>query len=127
MTLINVFLDDYRQSPQGFHLAKNTFECIQLLENHNIHHLSLDHDLGPNEPNGMAVVSHLLHNEHFPHEITIHSANAVGGKRMYHTLKQAQQEAHIPYDIKLLYKPLPLFTESTEGTLFKTGPRSSSL
>ena len=44
--MINVYLDDLRDCPIGFVVARTFQEAIHLLENHEVDILSLDHDLG---------------------------------------------------------------------------------
>ena len=51
-----VFLDDYREAPDGYVLAQNIDECIELLQNFDIEHLSLDHDLLNKTRNGFMLV-----------------------------------------------------------------------
>ncbi|WP_328589093.1 cyclic-phosphate processing receiver domain-containing protein [Sutcliffiella halmapala] len=106
---INVFLDDYRACPNGYILAEDIDECLTLLENNAIEHLSLDHDLLNRERNGLLLVQIMVENELYAERITIHSANSVGSKAMYNYLKQAQAELKIPPTIKILLRPLPLF------------------
>jgi predicted kinase len=108
MQKINVFLDDYRSCPDDFTLAKNVEECILLLKDNKIGHLSLDHDLGSREQNGLNLVHYLVKNGLFAERITIHSANSVGGKNMYNYLKDAQQYGLMPTTIMLNHRPLPL-------------------
>ncbi|MER2190311.1 MAG: cyclic-phosphate processing receiver domain-containing protein [Solibacillus sp.] len=43
---VNVYLDDLRDCPKGFTLAKNIDELKDLIAAHEITILSLDHDLG---------------------------------------------------------------------------------
>lgn len=42
----NLWVDDVRQSPEGWLWARNAYEAIDLLESHNVEFASLDHDLG---------------------------------------------------------------------------------
>ncbi|WP_312880012.1 cyclic-phosphate processing receiver domain-containing protein [Paenibacillus phytorum] len=44
--MVNLYLDDIRDCPEGFILASNFEEAIQAFQNHEIDLLSLDHDLG---------------------------------------------------------------------------------
>nr|WP_242865068.1 cyclic-phosphate processing receiver domain-containing protein [Clostridium botulinum] len=43
---INLYVDDIRRCPDGFVVARNYDEAIQLLKTSAINILSLDHDLG---------------------------------------------------------------------------------
>ena len=56
---INLYVDDIRDCPRGFTVARKVEEAIQYIENYEIHILSLDHDLGEDEngnlsPNGFS-------------------------------------------------------------------------
>ncbi|MBM7621564.1 hypothetical protein JOC95_003453 [Bacillus tianshenii] len=106
---INVFLDDSRTCPEGYILAEDIDECLTLLENNAIEHLSLDHDLLNRHRNGLLLVQIMVENELYAERITIHSANSVGSKAMYTYLKQAQKELKMPQTIKVILRPLPLF------------------
>ncbi|EGL17807.1 hypothetical protein HMPREF9413_4395 [Paenibacillus sp. HGF7] len=44
--MINVYVDDLRDCPIGFVVARTFQEAIHLLETHEVDILSLDHDLG---------------------------------------------------------------------------------
>ncbi|MFE7061320.1 cyclic-phosphate processing receiver domain-containing protein [Sutcliffiella sp. NPDC057660] len=106
---INVFLDDSRTCPEGYILAEDIDECLTLLENNSIEHLSLDHDLLNRHRNGLMLVQIMVENELYAERITIHSANSVGSKAMYKYFKQAQEELKMPQSIKVILRPLPLF------------------
>ncbi|MFB5663091.1 cyclic-phosphate processing receiver domain-containing protein [Alteribacillus sp. HJP-4] len=109
MERLNIFLDDVRPCPDNHILAKTAEECILLMKDGQpVSHLSLDHDLGSKEKNGFEVVIYLLKQNVFPEKITIHSANAVDGKKMYRHLQDAQKTGELPQNVKLLHRPLPL-------------------
>jgi hypothetical protein len=105
---ISVFLDDYRTPPPDYKLAENIDECIDFLENFQIDHLSLDHDLVSKNRNGFMLVQKMVERQLFADRITIHSANSVGGKAMFNYLKQAQLDFRMPNSIKVTLRPLPL-------------------
>ncbi|WP_096154998.1 MULTISPECIES: cyclic-phosphate processing receiver domain-containing protein [Bacillus] len=105
---ISVFLDDYRTCPTGYVLALNIDECIDLLSNNDVDHLSLDHDLVSKFRTGYVLVKHMVKHKLFANRITIHSANSVGGKAMYHYLLQAQKDDIMPKNIKVILRPLPI-------------------
>ncbi|RFU61784.1 cyclic-phosphate processing receiver domain-containing protein [Peribacillus glennii] len=108
MEKISVFLDDYRKAPDGYVLAETIDECMELLRNFDIEHLSLDHDLLNRTRNGLMLVQKMIKENLFAKRITIHSANSVGGKAMYHCLKQAQQDLIMSPAIIVSLRPLPL-------------------
>jgi hypothetical protein len=108
MEKISVFLDDYRREPEGYVLAKTMDECIKLLQNFEIEHLSLDHDLLSKTRNGYMLVEKMVKEKLFANRITIHSANSVGAKAMYNYLKQAQKNFLMPRCIDVSLRALPL-------------------
>jgi len=108
MVTINVFLDDYRPCPDGYVLARNIDECITLLDENTVNFLSLDHDLENKKKNGLSLVHYMVEHKLFARHITIHSANAGGGKAMYRYLKKAQQDHMMPSDSTIKLFPMPL-------------------
>ncbi|WP_309043204.1 cyclic-phosphate processing receiver domain-containing protein [Cytobacillus oceanisediminis] len=105
---MSVFLDDYRSAPEGYVLAETVDECMDLLQNFSIEHLSLDHDLVHPDRNGFLLVQLMVKEKLFAKRITIHSANSVGGKAMYKHLKQAQEDTILCPSIIIALRPLPL-------------------
>lgn len=85
--MIHVYLDDFRRCPDGFVLAKNAEECKLLIDHEEIGVLSLDYDLGWNEPTGYDVVNHLLKVQKFPQKIYLHTSSLYGKQQMYYALK----------------------------------------
>lgn len=108
---MKLFLDDERPTPDGWERAYTAPEAIALLETGQVTHLSLDHDLGPEEAGtGYDVCKWVeqqvferafdFENPFIPPEMTVHSANPVGRKRMemailwtYHQFKITQPVA----------------------------------
>ena len=43
---MNVYVDDLRDCPKGFTIARTFEEAVTLLQQHEVDILSLDHDLG---------------------------------------------------------------------------------
>lgn len=101
-------MDDYRNPPEGYVFVETIDECMNLLRNHDIEHLSLDHDLLSRTRNGLMLVKMMINEKLFANRITIHSANSVGGKNMYNCFKQAQKDLIMPYTIIVSLRPLPL-------------------
>lgn len=99
--MIHVYLDDFRRCPDGFVLAKNAAECKLLIDHEEIDILSLDYDLGWNEPTGMEVVHHLIKTERYPKQIYLHSSSLAGRQSMYGELMK-----HIPDGVELYATPL---------------------
>ncbi|WP_079509171.1 cyclic-phosphate processing receiver domain-containing protein [Mesobacillus jeotgali] len=108
MEKISVFLDDYRKAPEGYVLAETIDECIYLLRNYDIDHLSLDHDLTSKIRNGTMLVEIMIQKQLYANRITIHSANSYCGKAMYKSLKQAQLDCLMPHTINIYLRPMPL-------------------
>lgn len=46
---INLYVDDLKDCPDGFVVARNVDKAIYYLENYKVNILSLDHDLGADE------------------------------------------------------------------------------
>jgi hypothetical protein len=109
MEKISVFLDDVRKAPEGYVLAETIDECIELLQNFDIEHLSLDHDLLSKTRNGLMLVQKMVKEKLFAKRITIHSANSVGGKAMFNCLKEAQRDSIMPQATIVSLRPLPLY------------------
>lgn len=86
---LKVYLDDVRNTPQGFDTRVYTaWEAIDLLNSGNVDLISLDHDLGANEKkvgNGYNVACHIekmaYEGKKIP-QVLLHSANPVGVKAM---------------------------------------------
>ncbi|MCM3718046.1 cyclic-phosphate processing receiver domain-containing protein [Fictibacillus phosphorivorans] len=108
MEKISVFMDDYRSPPEGYVFVETIDECIELLRNFDIEHLSLDHDLISKTRNGTMLVQMMVNENLYANRITIHSANSVAGKHMYNHLKQAQKDLIMPPSIIVSRRPLPL-------------------
>ncbi|MEG0900255.1 MAG: hypothetical protein RSF40_11170, partial [Oscillospiraceae bacterium] len=60
LKLINLYLDDLRDCPNKFTLAKTVDEAIYYLTNFEVSILSLDHDLGDHK-NSIGVKEIYLH------------------------------------------------------------------
>lgn len=101
MEYYNIYLDDERQCPQGFHFAPKTAkETIHLLQTfqkngERVGTLSLDHDLGDVEQcgNGYQVLLWLeqqvaLNGAIPPREMKVHSANAGARPKMEAAISQ---------------------------------------
>lgn len=95
--MINIFLDDLRETPDGFERTYNVADTIKslVLNHNNVNILSLDNDLGENEVEGYKVLD-WLEKEVFengnvkflPKTIRVHSANPVAAKRMKNIIER---------------------------------------
>lgn len=99
---INVYLDDHRPCPAGFVLAKNVEECLALLEHYEIDTLSLDHDLGWNEPSGTYLAEVMVERGLYARDIYLHSSSAHGRMRMFQLLFQNK-----PEHVRIHMVPMP--------------------
>jgi NAD+-processing family protein with receiver domain len=93
---MKVFMDDLRDTPDGWERTYNVEDTISLLRTHEVTHLSLDNDLGDGQPEGYKVVDWLEEtvycNPNFPMpEVTIHSANATRVEYMHRALKNIER------------------------------------
>lgn len=100
--MIHVYMDDFRRCPKGFVLARTTEECIQLLEQSKVGILSLDHDMGWDQPNGFEVVKHMVLHRLYPREIYLHTSCANGRANMYQHLYNNK-----PDDVSVYGHPMP--------------------
>lgn len=99
---MNVYMDDFRTCPRGFVLARSMDECLMLLEDYEIDILSLDYDLGWNEPNGADLARIMVQRKLFPRTIYLHSSSPYGRSAMYQILYQGK-----PQDVELYQQPMP--------------------
>lgn len=82
---MKVFLDDKRDCPEGWILAKTYKEAITLLETGKVTEMSLDHDLGSKKTgyDVLAYIEEKLHKEIFNvPKLKVHSANPPAKVRM---------------------------------------------
>ena len=110
--MINVFMDDLRDCPDGFILVKTVSQLICKLDelkelDQEVNTLSLDHDLGENEPTGYDFVKYLVELGNYdpsvyPKQIFLHTANGVGRDNMFKLL-----ERYKPDWVKLHRGPMP--------------------
>ncbi len=100
--MIHVYLDDLRPCPKGFVLARNAAECIELLRSCEIDVLSLDHDLGWDEPTGYDVAQYIVESGKYPRDIYMHSSSAMGRSNMFQLLYK-----HKPEDVMVHIVSMP--------------------
>lgn len=106
--MINVYLDDLRDCPEGFVLARNFDEAVKLLNDYEVNILSLDHDLGEDKNGrlrltGYDLVKHMCEFGLRANKIYLHTDNSVGRENMFHTLKGAQRRGFIDSDIEIYH------------------------
>jgi hypothetical protein len=103
---INLYLDDLRDCPDGFMIARTIEQAKYYLENFHVEILSLDHDLGMDErenmiPTGYDLVKYICKKGLRADRIYIHTDNSVGRENMYQTLLGSQRRGFIESDIKI--------------------------
>jgi hypothetical protein len=108
---INLYVDDLRDCPPGFVIARSYEDAILYLKSRNINILSLDHDLGEDQsgnlnPSGYDLVKYICENGLRANKIYIHTDNSVGRDNMYQTLLGAQKRGFIESDIEIYYYPI---------------------
>ncbi|ATF15791.1 hypothetical protein A616_28720 [Brevibacillus brevis X23] len=110
---INLYVDDLRDCPDGFYIARSVEEAIQFLTAYQVHILSLDHDLGEDSngnllPSGYDLVKRICKNKLLEDKIYIHTDNGVGRKNMYQTLIGAKRRGFIDGDIEIYHYSITL-------------------
>lgn len=105
---INLYVDDLRDCPTGFRLARNVEEALYYLKHFDVHILSLDHDLGEDEnknllPTGYDLVKIICEQNLRADKIYLHTDNVVGRDNMFQTLKGAQRRGFIDSDIEIYH------------------------
>jgi hypothetical protein len=106
---INLFLDDLRPCPEGFMLARNVKEAMYYMKNYHINILSLDHDLGENEPTGYDFTIWMVGYGMWADKIYLHTSNPVGRANMYQLL-----DRYKPDNVKLYRSPMPNYLLNRE-------------
>lgn len=108
---INLYLDDLRDCPKEFVIARTVEQAKYYLENFQIGVLSLDHDLGVDEegnmlPTGYDLVKYICEKGLSVERIYIHTDNSVCRDNMYNTLVGAQNRGFIDKDIEIYHYPM---------------------
>ena len=103
---INLYVDDLRDCPSNFVIARNVEQAIFKLQNFQVEILSLDHDLGTDEqgnilPTGYDLVKYICQKGLRADRIYLHTQNPVGRENMYQTLLSSQRRGFIDSDIKI--------------------------
>jgi hypothetical protein len=96
--IMKIFLDDERQTPEGWIRAYTVTEAVSYLSTRQVTHLSCDNDLGSLETSeeGFNVLNWLeeqvFNDSAFPvPEITVHSSNASRVKSMLATIESIKR------------------------------------
>ncbi|MGU8836267.1 cyclic-phosphate processing receiver domain-containing protein (plasmid) [Clostridium perfringens] len=108
---INLYVDDLRDCPKDFIIARTFNEAISILENYNINILSLDHDLGADSnnnilPSGYDLAKYICEHGILINKVYIHTDNPVGRDNIYSILVSAQRRGFLSKDMKVYQYPL---------------------
>lgn len=108
MAKINIYLDDKRDCPTGFVIARTVEQAKCLFKRFEVGILSLDHDLGEDEnnnivPSGYDFVKFFCENGLRADKIYIHTDNPRGREDMYETLLASQRRGFIDKDIEIYH------------------------
>jgi hypothetical protein len=93
---MKIYMDDARDTPNGWTRTYTVDETIKVLLTRTVTHLSLDNDLGDGQPEGYKVVDWLeetIYNDMtFPlPEVTVHSSNASRVEYMQRALRSIER------------------------------------
>jgi hypothetical protein len=88
-----LYLDDVRSTPKGWEHVHTAKECVEELATQQYDAVSLDHDLGEDQPTGYDVLVWLEETVHQHKDfkipaIFIHTDNPVGRQRMVQALEK---------------------------------------
>lgn len=100
--MINLYLDDLRPCPPHFVLALTAEQCKTILAEEEVNILSLDFDLGMDEPTGYEVVRYVVDSGRYPREIFLHTSSPAGRMEMFEKLKR-----HAPSHVIIHNGPMP--------------------
>lgn len=95
VSVLRLWLDDFRPAPDGWRACRWPEEVIHYLETEHVAAISLDHDLGDERRTGYDVVTWLERavagGFQPPADLRVHSANPTGRDRMIAGLQQVQR------------------------------------
>ena len=107
MEHIKLYVDDLRDCPKGYKIARTAEEALDILRDKNIHVdvLSLDHDLGEENgvelTNGFGLVVKMGEEGLYADNIYIHTMNPVGREKMYTSLLSFKRHKLIPETVNV--------------------------
>lgn len=120
MSGIKLFVDDWREAPEGWHWARTITEAVRLLEAGFVEVVSLDHDIVKSatgmdfsDENFSTVARYLavLPPDRLPVRVYIHTANPEGAKLMMAMLQDKIEVVRIEHSGAVAYKGLLLEAE----------------
>jgi len=95
---VRVYLDDTRETPEGYVRVYWPEEAIELLKTESVEEISLDHDLGDDKHGtGYDVIKwieeQVVTNDFSPPVIRVHSANAGAMPKMLNGIRSIYRHA----------------------------------
>ena len=98
--MLKVYLDDERQTPDGWVRTYWPEEVIELLKTGNVEEISLDHDLGDDEHGtGYDVVlwveEQVFLNGFVPPKMKVHSANSSAREKMESGIRTIEKRSNL--------------------------------
>lgn len=103
---INLYLDDSRDCPEGFAIARTVEQAKYYFDNYQIDILSLDYNLGVDAegnllPTGYDFVRYICENRLRANKIYIHTDDWLGRDNMYEYLLEAKRIGFIDKDTEI--------------------------
>lgn len=98
---LKLYLDDVRPCPEGWVLARDCSEAMDILLKHfGTFEVSLDHDLGEDEhgkekQNGCTLILWFSAMRIFPGNVQLHTANPVGRQNMLRALVDMERSRDV--------------------------------
>lgn len=94
---LKVWLDDVRPAPEGWARARSVAEAQVLLGPGRVTHLSLDYDLGFDQPTGLDLVRWMAVTGTWPSvRLEVHSTHPEGRRRM---IEEIRGSSPVKYDL----------------------------
>ena len=82
---MKLFIDDIREAPKGWEIARNSVEALSLLRQGTVEEISFDHDLGSKLTGydvALWIEQQVFCKKMKPPIMKVHSANPVGAGRL---------------------------------------------
>ncbi|MFD4707665.1 cyclic-phosphate processing receiver domain-containing protein [Gottfriedia sp. NPDC058432] len=84
---MKLFIDDTRQVPYGFILAKSVEEALTQCKHQQFELISLDYNLGFRKENGLDFIKRFIKEGHYVPHINLHSDDSFGVFKMENEIK----------------------------------------
>lgn len=108
---MKVFMDDQRDAPEGWTLARDTDEVVRLLKTGEVTELSLDYHMGVGDANGMDVLGYIEHwvyageMENLP-TMKPHTSDGIHAVRMKQRINRIKEKHHLRYNVVIKSKKI---------------------